>query len=192
MLEFSEDVDVELKQIFDTSDFNEIFNFIQEQRDAILAVLQVPPIVANETDDSNRSNSEVQARMVFYNTIRNMQREIIEDLEQEFLEKIGWTDVTFKIPHSDKGILLDAIKIASGLRELGYSREAIHGYLLKEGFDFPEVQKMFEEMETEIPTDKNGHRIQGNSDSREPRDKKGLPENEEDRQEEKDANLRDN
>ena len=193
VIHVDEGVNIEFKRYFDTEDFESIMTYIDEQKKAILSILQVPPIIAGSVDASNRSNSEVQARFVFYNTIRNFQKLLTDEINQELLKQVGWKDIEFKFPHTDKGITMEVFKIASSMQGIGFTQDAILQYLIGEGFNPPKVDERFEP-KVEIT---DGNNIDGRKPvkptaSREPRPKTGIPKNEEKRKSDKKAGVGDN
>jgi hypothetical protein len=179
---------IELIHLFNTDNFDDITKYIQRQTEMILTVLQVPPIISGAIDDSNRSNSEVQARLVFYNTIKAFQNLVAEELNFELLkQKLKWDNVIFKFESIDTKSETDVVKNAKAMRELGYTQEAIHEYMIKNGVV---IKEDFEEVEG---LEKLGK--PENSDefaSREPRDKSGLVEKEADRIEDRQMGVSSN
>lgn len=167
---------IELIHLFNTSDFETIYKYIDKQKEQIITVMQVPPIISGTIDDSNRSNSEIQARLVFYNTIKAFQRLIEEELNYEMLRKLKWNNVQFKFENIDQRVDTDAVKLAKTFRELGYTREAVHNYLKQNGInieeDFEEIPEMAEVPSLDSSENSN------EAPSREPRDKSGLVKNE--------------
>jgi capsid portal protein len=174
---------MELYKLYTTESFNDLLAYIQKQKEAIINLVQVPPIVAGTVDNSNRSNSEIQARYTFYNTIKAFNNIIKEELDSEFLPKIGWKGVEFKFGETDRRNETDILKNAKVLREdLHFTQDAVLEYLKQNGFKIPEVKKIFDEKMEEI------NKPQSNSSdfpSREPRSKSGIPKNEATRIEDK-------
>jgi len=179
------DDDIQSLKIFTTDDFERILTYIEEQKRQIFTLLQIPPIISGAVDNSNRSNSEIQARLVFYNTLRAFQNLIIEELDYEMLSKLKWNNVKFKFNAMDERVNVETVKVAKSLRQdLSFTQEAIKQFLIENGFKVPKVDKLFEDAETSIPNN------QANSDksgapSRQPRDKSGLVQNEANRIEDK-------
>lgn len=188
-LNFDVEEDLEIMSLFTTDNFNDITAYIEKQKEAILTVLQVPPIIAGNVDNSNRSNSEIQARYVFYNTIVSFQNLLIEELNFELLRKLNWKDTTFKFAEVDKRSETDVIKIAKSLKQdLMFTNEAVLEYLKENGFKIPKVEKIFEEVVVEENPTPNS----SDYPSREARDKTGLPQNEALRQEDKQMGVSSN
>lgn len=152
--------------------FDKILKYIDRQKEKILAVLQVPPIISGIVDNSNRSNSEVQARLVFYNTIKAFQNILAEELNYEMLGKLKWTGVKFKFKSIDQRTDIDSIKIARTMKEMGFKNEVIKNFLIDNGFKITDIDEIFDTIPTNIKKDIDSY------ESREPRDKAGLPEKE--------------
>lgn len=172
---------VEIMRIFTLEDMSDVMKYIDEQKTQIMTLLQVPPIIAGTVDNSNRSNSEIQARLVFYNTIKAFQNIVAEELDYEMLKKLQWNKVRFKFPAVDQRNDVETIKLAKSLKQdLHFTDEALLEFLKESGFKVPQVETLFEEV-VEEPTKTNSDDFP----SREPRDKAGIPENEAQRLEDK-------
>ena len=195
---FKED-NIELLRIFTTEDFDRITKYIEEQKRQIFTLLQIPPIVSGVMDNSNRSNSEIQARLVFYNTLRAFQNLVLEELNFEMIRKLKWKNVKFKFKAMDERVNIDTIKIAKSLRQdLAFTKEAIEEYLKENGFKIPKVEKLFEDddvdltgPEERISEKENDDNQNKNSEppSREPRDKSGLVKSEAQRLEDRNMGV---
>lgn len=156
-----------------TQAFEDLNIYIDRQNDEIVRVVQIPPIVAGTVDNSNRSNSEIQERAVFGRTVSAWHNWYIEQLDLAMIKFAKWEDTFFEFPETDERKQEQAIIRASKLRELGYSNEAVHDVLIQSGI---KIKPEFEEMETDIAKDK------GEFESRQLRDKSGIPQNEAQRQ----------
>lgn len=187
VIESARDDQIELIHLFSTQDFETIYKYIDKQKEQITTVMQVPPIISGTVDNSNRSNSEIQARLVFYNTIKAFQQLIEEELNFEMLRKLKWNNVEFKFENLDQRVDIEAVKLAKTFRELGYTKEAVHTYLKENGItiqeDFEEVPEM-DQLQGNTP-DQNSNEFA----SREPRDKSGLVQKEEDRLSDREAGV---
>jgi len=178
-----EDV-ISLHYIFTTVDFDIILKYIDKQKEQIITLLQVPPIISGTVDNSNRSNSEIQARLVFYNTVKAFQNLVSEELNFELLkQKLKWDDVRFKFPAIDQRVDVETIKLAKSMRvDLNFTEDAILAFLEENGFKIPNVDKIFEEPEDVLAMQgKSPEQNSTDFESREPRDKTGLVKNEADR-----------
>ena len=137
---------VELIKLFTTEDFNDITMYIEKQKEQIITLLQVPPIISGTVDNSNRSNSEIQARLVFYNTIRAFQNLILEELNYELLRKLHWKKVEFRFAAIDQRVDVETLKLAKTMRsDLNFTQEAVEAFLQENGFKLPKVEKLFED-----------------------------------------------
>ena len=157
-----------------TQEFTSVQDYINSLNDEIIRILQVPPIVAGTVDNSNRSNSEIQERAVFGRTISFFQHIILSQLNKQLIsDRLGWKDEVFVFPLTDERKKETAIVRALKLKELGFSNDAIWKYLNTQGVD---IENDFVEVEQNITKDIN------DMESRRPRDKGGIPQNEEQRQ----------
>jgi hypothetical protein len=185
---FKED-ELEIIRIFTPEDFDKIMLYIEEQKRQIMTALQVPPIIAGTVDNSNRSNSEVQARMVFFNTIKSFQNVLVDELNFSLLKLLNWTNVQFKFYTLDDRSDVELLKLAKSMRtELGMTQEAIGVFLKQNGFYLPNVKVLFDPEMIEKETsgmDKNSDE----HPSREPRRKDGIPQNEEQLQSDKEEDM---
>ncbi len=183
-LNFGIDEDLELLKIFTTENFNDVIMYIEKQKEAIVTILQMPPIIAGTVDNSNRSNSEIQANFVFYNTIIAFQNLVAEEMNFEMIRKLGWKNVEFVFPEVNKRSEVEIIKIAKSLRvDLHFTEEAIVEYLRQNGFRIPDVDELFDEsMDPAVIAEKANS---NEAPSREPRDKGGLVKNEKNRLEDR-------
>lgn len=107
-------------------------------RNKILALFRVPPIIAGTVDNSNRSNSEIQARFAFMNRIKAIQEEIAEDCEFELFPKIGLEGVSIRFGNIDAKEFRDYIDIAVLLMNAGAYKEPVAQWLYDKGYDMPE------------------------------------------------------
>jgi len=163
-----------------TENFDNINNYIDKQNDEIIRIVQIPPIVAGTVDNSNRSNSEIQERAVFGRTVNAWHTYLTTELKYEFDEKVGWNNFYFEFPVIDDRKKEAALVRAKKIREIGYSLESVHDFLTKEGF---ELRKSFDE-DNSVEKDIN------DMDSRQPRDKGGIPQKEEDRKKDIENNTK--
>jgi hypothetical protein len=132
----------------------------------------------------------VQARMVFFNTIKSFQNVLVDELNFSLLKLLKWDNVQFKFYTLDDRSDVELLKLAKSMRtELGMTQEAIGAFLKQNGFYLPNVKVLFdpkmEEMETES-MDKNSDE----HPSREPRRKDGIPQKEADVQSDKKAGMK--
>lgn len=158
-----------------TQNFESIQAYIDYQNSEIIRILQIPPIVAGTVDNSNRSNSEIQERAVFGRTISSWQNFIVKKFNKLLIkDKLKWKDVTFEFPLVDERKKEAAITRALKLKELGFSNNVIHKELNMSGV---KVANDFIEENEDVGVKKSLDIM----DSRQPRDKGGIPQNEEQR-----------
>lgn len=158
-----------------TENFESIYRYIDRLNDEIIRILQVPPIVAGTVDNSNRSNSEIQERAVFGRTVHYWQNFLIMELNTKLLRnKLNITDITFEFPLIDERKQEAVITRALKLKELGFSNDAVFEYLYNHGV---KVKNDFNEENEDTGVEKSLDIMP----SREPRDKGGIPQNEEQR-----------
>lgn len=187
------DDEVELLKFYTTENFDRITQYIEKQNEQIITLLQVPPIISGTVDNSNRSNSEIQARFVFFNTIRAFQNLIVEELNFEMIRKLQWKNVEFKFPAIDERINVELLKLAKTMRtDLGFTQEAIREFLRENGFKLPKVKKMFEDNPAAIAIKGARTENTNSAPSREPRDKSGLVQNEAKRLEDREMGVSSN
>lgn len=158
-----------------TQGFQDVQSYINTLNDEIIRVLHVPPIVAGTVDNSNRSNSEIQERAVFGRTVNFFQNLLLKQLNKQLIQdRLGWKDVELTFPLRDDREKETVIVRAQKLKELGYSNDVIHKYMQENGFD---LENDFVEPEQVEGITKDIDDME----SRRPRDKGGVPQNEEER-----------
>jgi len=122
-------------------DLNRLVDLLDYYRQQILTHLRVPPIIAGIPDNSNRSNSEVQARRSFYTRIKALEDAIAEDITAELFPKLGWGNATFRFAPLDKRIEKDDMEIAMAMKSLGIDDESLLQYLRDMGLQLrPEAK----------------------------------------------------
>jgi len=174
ILTLLEGEDVQRLDTGTTLNFTAIQDYINAQNDEIIRVVQIPPIVAGTVDNSNRSNSEIQERAVFGRVAHAWQNFFVNELNNEFREKVGWKDVSFEFPQADDRKQEAALVRAMKFKELGYKPEAIHEVLMEAGF---RIKPEFIEEDKDLGVKKDIDEMP----SRQPRPKDGIPQNEEKR-----------
>ena len=160
-------VDGEISKIAgrDLSDLDQLIEILNYTRQQILTLLRVPPIIAGIPDNSNRSNSEVQARKAFDGRIKSIQDVISDELSWELFPKLGWDNADLEFGPIDKRAEKDDIEIVKALKEIGIDDDTLLKYIKQVGIQLPEGAKiekaqmppMFkEEKEEAKPEDKSG------------------------------------
>jgi len=110
------------RQIDDLNTLVELLNYTRQQ---ILTLLRVPPIIAGIPDNSNRSNSEVQARKAFDGRVLSIQRDLAEEMTAELFPKLGWANAEFHFAPIDKRAEKDDIEIIKVLADMGLDDKSL-------------------------------------------------------------------
>jgi len=126
------------RPIDDLDKLIEILNYCRQE---ILTLLRVPPIIAGIPDNSNRSNSEVQARKAFDTRIKILQQAMEEEFSFELFPLMGWGNAEFKFNPIDKRAEKDDIEIAKILRDMGLDDDSLLEYIKSTGIQLPENAK---------------------------------------------------
>lgn len=141
-LVFRGDIDkIPGKDIKDLAELIEILNYTRQQ---ILTLLRVPPIIAGIPDNSNRSNSEVQARKAFDGRVMSLQDEISEELTRELFPLLGWEGAEFYFAPIDKRAEKDDIEIIVALKNIGLDNDSLLQYIRDVGIELPKNAKIIE------------------------------------------------
>ena len=135
------------RQIDDLNTLVELLNYTRQQ---ILTLLRVPPIIAGIPDNSNRSNSEVQARKAFDGRVLSIQRDISEEITNELFPKLGWKLAEFMFAPIDKRAEKDDIEIIKVLADMGLDDESLLQLIRDTGIQIRDGAK-FEKPEPIIP-----------------------------------------
>lgn len=122
----------------------ELLNMI---RNKLLTLIRVPPIIAGTVDNSNRSNSEVQARYAYANRLNSFKRDIEDEINNELFPKIGLDSVSLVHNESDLKDWKTMVELAVSLIGSGADKDMMVKWLNDNGLDFPE--DLFESDEEE-------------------------------------------
>jgi len=161
---------MEGKQIANPKDLENYIDLLNKIRNMMLSLIRLPPIIAGTVDNSNRSNSDVQARFAFLNRLKSIQRDIEDELNNELFPKIG---VKSEIRHNTIDIKSDKelVEIATLLMNAGADKKKINTWLNDRGLDLP--VDLFDNI---VEQDFNGVKLDKNSNmhpSRKPQDNFG-------------------
>jgi len=115
-------------------------------RQEILTLMRVPPIIAGIPDNSNRSNSEVQARKAFDTRIKSIQATLADEISKEMFYLMGWSSATLEFPPIDKRAEKDDIEIIMALKTIGLDSDSLLQYIRDVGIELPEGAKIEEPM----------------------------------------------
>ena len=154
------------REIKDLDKLVELLNYTRQQ---ILTLLRVPPIIAGIPDNSNRSNSEIQARRAFDGRIKSLQADIADELSWELFPLMGWKQADFEFAPIDKRAEKDDIEIIMALKNIGLDDKSLLEYIRTVGIQLPEGAKI----EKQEFGGKNPF-----PPSRKPADKDGMPKHE--------------
>jgi len=127
------------REIKDLDQLVELLNYTRQQ---ILTLLRVPPIIAGIPDNSNRSNSEVQARKAFDGRVKSIQDVISDELSWELFPKLGWDNADIEFGPIDKRAEKDDIEIIMALKNIGLDNDSLLKYIENVGIQLPEGAKI--------------------------------------------------
>lgn len=172
---------MEGKQIMNPSDVVNHIEMLNKVRNLMLTILRVPPIIAGTVDNSNRSNSEIQARFSFTTRIRSLQKDIEDEMEFYLFPKLGIKNVKLKHNIVDIKNDIELVNIAQNLLNMGASKSKTTDWLNERGLDIPpDIFELTPEEESEKESNKpdTGRDFPPNSDqypSRKEQDNFGKP-----------------
>ena len=131
--------DMSPKQIKNPNEIEFHIRVLDECRNKILSLIRVPPIVAGTVDNSNRSNSDIQARFTFSKRVRRLMHEIEQEIQHKLFPKLGIPD-RVKFKHHAVDLRDDSENIDICLKLLGAGADKIMmlEWLNKRGLDLPE------------------------------------------------------
>ncbi|NCD06375.1 MAG: phage portal protein [Spirochaetia bacterium] len=161
--------ELEGKKYLDESLLLPLIELLNLLRNRILTLLRVPPIIAGTVDNSNRSNSDVQAEVAFKNRIRAIQEDLEDDINFELLPKLGLTDVEFKFKKYDLNEKKKLTELMVSLLGANADKNKLIEYVKEMGMNLPDGFFKEEEIESE----NNGVSLPPNSpmfESRKPQD----------------------
>lgn len=126
----------------DIKELDKLIEILNYTRQEILTMLRVPPIIAGIPDNSNRSNSEVQARKAFDTRIKSIQTAVEEEFDSELFPKLGWSVAEFKFNPIDKRAEKDDIEIILALHSMGLDDKSLIQYMKDVGIQLPEGARL--------------------------------------------------
>ena len=150
----------------------------RELRNEMLTLLRVPPIIAGTVDNSNRSNSDVQAHFAFNNRIRAVQEDIEDDISFDMFPKLGIKNAEYKFNEVSNRSLKEIVDVMMLFIGSGGDREIVSKWAQAKGYDIPVdmYDNYVDPMEMQMEQEKNGVKLPQNSDnqpSRKPKDNSG-------------------
>ncbi|MGM0641937.1 MAG: hypothetical protein ACQESN_11015, partial [Thermotogota bacterium] len=144
-------------------------------RNKMLTLLRVPPIIAGTVDNSNRSNSDIQARFAFMNRIKAIHEVLEEDCEYELFPKMGYDGLEIKFNGIDTKELREYIDIGILLMNAGAYKDKIIKWIRNKGYDIP--LEIFDKDEKEGNTNTDGSEDSDNVDNADGNNKIKLDKN---------------
>jgi len=168
--------DLEGKRYITEDVFIPLIELGRDLRNKMLTLLRVPPIIAGTVDNSNRSNSDVQANFALLNRVRAIQEDMEDDLNHAFFTAVGFEGVEINFAQSTNRDLKEMVDIMVLLIGQMGKREVVIDWARSKGYDLPEdlfpteeeiEAKQLKEAETSSPSLANG----------EPKGEASLPKN---------------
>lgn len=114
-----------------------LIELLNHLRNKILTLLRVPPIIAGTVDNSNRSNSDIQANFALLNRVQAIQEDIEDDLLFGLLPKIGISS-ELKYTQNTTRELREILDIAIMVINAGGKPDIVNKYIVEKGYDVPE------------------------------------------------------
>lgn len=114
-----------------------ILSLISEMRNKILTLIRVPPIIAGTVDNSNRSNSDVQANFALLNRVRAIQEDIEDDLPSELFDKMNMTGMELIFSENTNRDLREIVDISAIMINLGAEPQGIIKWAESKGYHLP-------------------------------------------------------
>jgi len=151
--------DMTTKQIASPADLPYYLEVLNHIRNRMLTILRLPPIIAGTVDNSNRSNSDVQARFTFTNRIKSYTNDMEDELILELFPKLG---ISSKLVHNAIDIKnkRELVDIAILMITNGADHKMTLEWLNKYGLDLPNglfanMLKMQNEVKNGLPENSN-------------------------------------
>lgn len=107
-------------------------------RNKMLTLIRVPPIIAGTVDDSNRSNSDVQARFAFTSRINSLMMDIYDEINYNVLPSIGLSNVKLIPGTVDIKEDSEYITMAQQMIAMNCDRSKVEEWLKSKGLDIPD------------------------------------------------------
>lgn len=143
------------KKYVDETILEPLMNMLNLLRNRILTLLRVPPIIAGTVDNSNRSNSDVQADVALQNRIQAIQEDLEDDINFELLPKMGLNNVEFKFKNNSVDTIKKVNEIIIGLLNAQANPKKTMEWVRELGYNYP-LDLFPENMETaDVSLDKN-------------------------------------
>lgn len=114
-----------------------LISLLQDMRNKILTLIRVPPIIAGTVDNSNRSNSDVQAHFALLNRVRAIQEDIEDDLPSELFDKIGMEGTSLVFNENTNRDLREIMDIVAIMINLGADARETIKWAESKGYNLP-------------------------------------------------------
>lgn len=128
-------------------------------RNRILTLIRVPPIIAGTVDNSNRSNSDVQAEVAFRNRIRAIQEDLEDDINFELLPLLNLDPmkIEFRFKKDNIKDLSNVNNIMVGLLNANAKSDKVVDFIRSLGYPYPKdlFPKPEEMVDNNVSLDKN-------------------------------------
>jgi len=148
------------KYVFEQDVIPAILSLLAEMRNKILTLIRVPPIIAGTVDNSNRSNSDVQAHFALLNRVRAVQEDIEDDVIELF-DKMGLYGLELVFNENSNRDLREMVDIVAIMINLGADPQGAIKWAQAKGYNIPEdIMPSKEEIitkEQEASLDKNSN-----------------------------------
>lgn len=128
--------DMEAKRFMTEDVFLPIIEMLREVRNKILTLIRVPPIIAGTVDNSNRSNSDVQAYFAFNNRVKAIQEDLEDDINGDLFPKLGIKS-EFMFPEVTNRDLMDITDVVIKFISAGADKKIMNNWLVDKGYDVP-------------------------------------------------------
>jgi len=179
--------DAEQKQLRDMKEIDHLIRLTDDYRMLIREFLRVPPLMAGDVGQSNKSSGEFQVRYAFENTITSLQSIVEDEINNELFPLMGWGNFKLKHVPIDKPSEKMIVELAVQLKGMGfYKNEDVHKFMVINGVRLPANMKvkspeeLAKEQEQIMGQEADGVKQQlanMNSPSRKPRDKSQIDKN---------------
>lgn len=125
------------KYVYEQEVIPAILSLLSEMRNKILTLIRVPPIIAGTVDNSNRSNSDVQAHFALLNRVRAIQEDIEDDLPSELFDKMGMNGLELIFNENTNRDLREIVDISAIMINLGADPKKTIEWAESKGYYLP-------------------------------------------------------
>lgn len=129
--------DLDPKKLNDETTVLPLIELLNKTRNMMLTLIRVPPIIAGTVDNSNRSNSDVQAEFAFMNRINSFEQDLQDELEMFLFPKIGLSNVSISFNLMNLKQEKTLIEEAQALAGMGADKIMLLDWLNDKGMTLP-------------------------------------------------------